>query len=355
MRLRLHPDVVVAWRNPGCVQIGLGSDRGLILDDLTPDGEALLAGLRSGEHSLDSLRALAAERGLPGREVDRLVDALREQGAILAEPVVPLLRTRAHLLPVARAATLRHPGVDGWTLVHARLAARILLVGTAYFGSRLARMLVSAGIGEVGVHDRRPVSARDLAEGEVYLPSDLGRPRHQVLAERVPGVIPHADAVTTNADLVVLIGAGALEPMVWDPYLRTDTTHLPLLLGERDVVVGPLVRPGQTCCLRCLDLFRADRDPAWPTVAVQAAHHRFGPRDPLLLDLACVTAAAQLLLLVDEPGRASLDGVSLEVGLDDPVPTLRRWPAHPRCGCTWPPAGRRAEVAPALGDLGSPG
>ena len=34
-------------------------------------------------------------------------------------------------------------------------------------------------------------------------------------------------------------------------------------------LVGPLVVPGVTSCLTCADLHRADRDSAWPAVAMQ--------------------------------------------------------------------------------------
>lgn len=338
MRLRLHPDVVVAWRGPASLQVGLGPDHGVVFDDLSPGVETVMAALRAGEHCLPALHALGRERGVPEVDIDRLVDTLHERGVILGDHVIPLVRRRSTLMPVARSATLRREGRDGWLLINQRLMSRVLIVGADYFGSRLARLLVAAGIGEVLVHDPRPVGARDLADGEVFLPSDIGRPRQQAIADRLPGVVPIRDPADTTSSLAVLVGTGALDPLAWEPFLRNDRRHLPLVLGERDATIGPLVVPGSTCCLRCIDLYRSDRDPSWPAVAAQASTHEFGPRDPLLLDLASVTTAAQVLLAVESPGRCALEGSTLEVGLDQPIPTVRRWPAHPRCGCTWPPA-----------------
>ena len=43
--------------------------------------------------------------------------------------------------------------------------------------------------------------------------------------------------------------------------------------GTRDGtgIVGPLVVPGLTSCLRCADLQRCDRDECWPQLAAQLA------------------------------------------------------------------------------------
>lgn len=335
MKLRLHPDLVVAWRDAASLQIGLGHEHGVILDDLTPAAETVLSALRKGEHSLPGLRRLAGERGLAPTEVDRLVELLSASGAILAEPVIPLVRSRASLLPVARGVALRRPGVDGWVLMNRRLTTRVLIVGAAFVGARLARLLLGAGVGEVAVHDPRPLDTRDL-DDPAYRPTDLGRPRHQVLAARVTGVLAVPDPSTLDCHVAVLTGSGALDPLVWDPFVSADIPHLSLVLGERGATIGPLVHPGLTCCLRCVELYRSDRDPSWPTVAAQASRHRFGPRDPLLLELTAVHTAAQLLRHVDEPESSLLAGVSLDLDLDDPVPVLRRWPTHPRCGCSWP-------------------
>src|SRR5690625_7709835 len=37
-------------------------------------------------------------------------------------------------------------------------------------------------------------------------------------------------------------------------------SHLSVVLTERRSVIGPYVVPGQSCCVRCLDLHRADQD-----------------------------------------------------------------------------------------------
>ena len=47
--------------------------------------------------------------------------------------------------------------------------------------------------------------------------------------------------------------------------------HLAASAREAIGVVGPLVLPGRTACLSCLELARSDRDPAWPLILAQLA------------------------------------------------------------------------------------
>jgi hypothetical protein len=95
------------------------------------------------------------------------------------------------------------------------------------------------------------------------------------------------------------------------------------------------VLPGRTGCLRCADLHRADRDPAWPVVAAQLAgvrRRREEPSDVVLATLAAALGARQCLDLLDgrEPAAA---GASLELSLTDWRLRRRGWPPHRRCDC----------------------
>ena len=64
------------------------------------------------------------------------------------------------------------------------------------------------------------------------------------------------------ASLVVLTGRPPAELAA--ALMRERMPHLAASAAEAIGVVGPLVRPGQTACLGCLDRTRADADPAWP-------------------------------------------------------------------------------------------
>jgi bacteriocin biosynthesis cyclodehydratase domain-containing protein len=113
--------------------------------------------------------------------------------------------------------------------------------------------------------------------------------------------------------------------------------HLAASASEAIGVVGPLVLPGRSACLRCLDLTRAERDPAWPLILAQLAGQ--SGADPLACDTVLATmvaaqAAAQALAFLDQggPGPAVING-TLELVLPGWQWRRRSWPAHPRCGC----------------------
>src|SRR6516165_8762324 len=80
---------------------------------------------------------------------------------------------------------------------------------------------------------------------------------------------PHAAVSPTAVDLVVLSDYLLADPrMVRDLHTR-GVPHLPVRVRDGTGLVGPLVIPGVTSCLRCADLHRSDRDAAWPVVASQ--------------------------------------------------------------------------------------
>jgi hypothetical protein len=111
--------------------------------------------------------------------------------------------------------------------------------------------------------------------------------------------------------------------------------HLVADVRSRTGIVGPFVVPGRTGCLRCADLHRRDADPAWPVLAAQltAAGPPSGGATTTCL-LTAVTAALQVLAYLDGAAAPVTLGATLELRPPDPVPVLRRWPAHPSCGCT---------------------
>lgn len=59
------------------------------------------------------------------------------------------------------------------------------------------------------------------------------------------------------------------EPRLVRDLQREGIAHLPVRVRDGTGLVGPLVIPGVTSCLRCADLHRSDRDPAWPAIAAQ--------------------------------------------------------------------------------------
>ena len=103
-------------------------------------------------------------------------------------------------------------------------------------------------------------------------PTDAHRPRGVAAAEAVRRVAPDVDLAPLRpgtATFAVLVGFAAPAALTALSYGTRRLAHLAVTVRDGTVVVGPLVRPGRTPCLNCLDLHRRDRDPAWPAIAAQ--------------------------------------------------------------------------------------
>jgi bacteriocin biosynthesis cyclodehydratase domain-containing protein len=137
-------------------------------------------------------------------------------------------------------------------------------------------------------------------------------------------------------DLVVLTDALLPEPALLSALQSARTAHLPVRLRDGAGVVGPLVLPGRTACLRCLELHRRGRDPAWPAVAAQLVGQP-GRGDPACAVAASALGAAQALAALDGiaggGGTPPVLDATLEVDPTAGVLLRRHWPAHPDCGC----------------------
>lgn len=118
--------------------------------------------------------------------------------------------------------------------------------------------------------------------------------------------------------------------------MRERVPHLAASAREAIGVVGPLVVPGQSACLRCLDLTRTDRDPAWPLILAQVAAREAVPGacDAPLAAAVAAQATTQALTFLDRaaPGEVVTNG-TLELVLPGWQWRRRSWPPHQRCGC----------------------
>jgi len=382
VQVQIKPGLRRAWRGPGTVQIGLDPRRGTVLDGLTDADRELLDRLGTG---LDE-KALPAG---PANGTDRTRQLLR----LLADAGV-LVQTRAgraalsrlgaahgRLAPDAAVWSVVHRDAgDGWELLARRAGRRIEVVGAGRTGTGIATTLAASGVGRVQVRDPRPVTDGDIApygagRSEVGLPREeaarlaiqrTGRPgptppggpavpgRGTPAApgrdgRAVPGhAVPdrgrdtpgRPDPPTPVPELVVVVEETVADAAAADTLLAADVPHLSVVIGEAGATVGPLVLPGRGPCLRCLELHRADRDPAWPRLLAQLLTERHGspPEETGCAGLTAALAALQVLTLIDGHRAPACLGATLEVELPDGLISRREWPAHPACGCHWPPA-----------------
>ncbi|MDP9118315.1 MAG: hypothetical protein M3O28_13845, partial [Actinomycetota bacterium] len=169
-------------------------------------------------------------------------------------------------------------------------------------------------------------------------PADEGRRFLAAATAAVHRAAPDADAacppLDQHPDLAVLAFAEPVDSERRDALHARAIAHLTVRLAADHGVVGPLVIPGRTSCLRCADLHRRDRDPAWPALAVQlTVPRRYGPASDVgLATVIAGVASLQVLCFLDGDRSAAVDG-TLEMHLPDWRLRRRSWPVHPDCDC----------------------
>ncbi|SEJ19762.1 hypothetical protein [Demequina mangrovi] len=161
--------------------------------------------------------------------------------------------------------------------------AHVRVQGVSGAGAAAAIAAAAAGAASVSLvalaGDRGPAGTRHLARR---------------LAEEAPGIRVHLDA-TRRVDGEVIAAYGAV-PARLQHRLMLAGPHVVMLADEAGWAVLP-VSPGTAACARCLDLRRADADPAWPVLAAQCEAYA-PPRDPLSASLAGALAASSLAALL---------------------------------------------------------
>ncbi len=113
-------------------------------------------------------------------------------------------------------------------------------------------------------------------------------------------------------------------------------------LVEGGAVIGPLVVPGQTACLRCLDAFHSEEDPSWALLVEQYARAVSSDRadgipepvDPALATIAVGWAARDVSAYL-EGGTPTTWSSTVRLAPELDTIESRSWPTHPDCGCSW--------------------
>lgn len=126
---------------------------------------------------------------------------------------------------------------------------------------------------------------------------------------------------------VVLVAQHVVEPRRTAALMAADVPHLPVVFTADRCEIGPLVHPGRSACLRCVEEQRHAADPAWPWILAQLVDRAPVAVSPAVA-LEAGLVAAQLLSAAPAP-----TGRSIAVH-DDLRP--RRWREHrraPDCGC----------------------
>jgi bacteriocin biosynthesis cyclodehydratase domain-containing protein len=337
----LKPALRRLWRDDHTLQLGVAPPHAVVLAGLD---ERAIRWVDRLDGSCDRLAWIAGAMadGLTRTQAEHLLTLLEDAGALqdAAAPAGALeslpAEERDRLAPDLAALALLH-GEPGEVLAR-RQAALVEVRGLGRVGSGLTALLAAAGVGHLLPVDPEPTRAGDSTPGGL-LARDPGLGRERATRRAVQRTAPRArtDATDRTPDAVVLAGpeqgsADAAE------LLRDGVPHLLVAVSETTGIVGPLVLPGTSACLRCLDLHRTDRDPAWPRLRAQlAVPAPTAAADVVLTSTVVATAAQQLLGWIDSAGQSPAACVNGTLELASPGWRFRRrsWSPHPACGCGW--------------------
>jgi hypothetical protein len=303
---RLSADALVLERGASEWQVGLEPGRAVVFHG---DGFRAVLRLLDGSHPLPMVRDVARRVGITRPQLHAGLAALLMAGLLDERDVLPISATPS---------------------------SRVRLVGAGQLGRQVAALLVDSGLGELYIFDDEPPEP-------LHSSSALGS-RGQALCSQLlgrgPGTItavghwskPEAPVMDLT---VVAIDRPEVDRLLTEHLVRTDQPHLLVRSHGSGVVVGPLVIPGRTSCVRCADLARRDADPHWPTVLNQLTRVSQTAPPALVAWAAAVTVVQALSFLAG--GTPETAGATLEIGSSDHAMRLRSWPAHAECGCGWWP------------------
>lgn len=214
-----------------------------------------------------------------------------------------------------------------------QLALRMGLQDSAELEEMLAAMARLGVLQESSSESRRALSIRVHGDGplSVLLADGL-----RCSGARV-SVTSHGNAAVARADLVLLADALATDPRLLRELHTARTPHLPVRMRDGTGFVGPLVIPGVTSCLSCVDRHRTDRDPAWPALAAQLREVIGCADRPTVLATAALALSQVQRVIAGVRGvggaAPSALNTSWEIDVADDSLTARRWSRHPLCGC----------------------
>lgn len=269
--LTLDPAAPLLWRSPTSLQLGVAPVLA-VLPEVSGVAESVLAALRTG--------ASRAELDLlgPPDAVGALLDRLR-----------PALVTVRNDRPVPVRLTAPRPAhidVDG------------------------------------------PDDLVRSIGGGLHL---LGHPVRRTAGSDLPGA-PGGSDLPGGSGVVVLAAHHVLSPHRAARWMTRDVPHLPVIVLDQAALVGPLVVPGSTACLRCADEHRLDDDPAWPAIGAQLLRRRPAglAADPrVLAEVVAVLGRA----LSGDPAAGPLAGVEVRIDGRSGAVSRRDRPWHERCLC----------------------
>ena len=336
--LRLRPGTPVLQCGPTGVQFGADARWALRCTGLSSSDIAWCQEI--GARANASLTSVARRQGLTGQRFAELVHMLHNAG-LLTDP--------RHAGPLALGSLRADAAGHVTALRRAQACVGISSLGSAdclgRLGAMLALTLATAGVGQLVFADSTPVQATDVGYG-IYGVDDVGKQRDSVLRQAIARCAPqtHVSAEARVDLLVTVEHHGMLMPQ-YSSLMGRAIPHLPVIMQQASMTVGPLVLPGTTACTTCHMLHKADADAAWPGIHQQLLALPALPQDAALAASTACVVAANVLCHIDQLMPTAVNH-TIDLALPTLLPHITALPAHPGCGCTGLPTPRHSPPAP---------
>lgn len=327
-------------RGTDAIQIGLDPADGIILTSVL-EGTDQLLGMLDGTHQLSKIRNAASDLGIAGSYLTWMLQVL--DSARLLHHIKRSIE-HADAIPYGNAAPAERQASVGYgsdvgdgSFVdpacgrrHAERIqnGRVRVVGSGRLAHAVGASLLVAGIGRLYLAD---AAGSDNMAGAVTLASQLEPKASTTLIRPVS----HWSKPEHPPPDLTVIALDAAEPprRISDDYARSDQRHLFVRPMPDAAIVGPLVDPGSSPCICCLDHIRRDADPGWPYLLKQLGGYNLAI-PTFAAHWAGITATTQILSVLAQQ-RASVVGATIEISPGDFSTQVRKWPMHPDCGCAW--------------------
>ena len=324
--MRIRGGCAILWRQQGVSQIGTSPAQRTIVSGLSLAEQRLLDELARSLEAGGIYRAARRSR-VPVKRARQLVEELERQGALVSSATTEL--------GGADGVYWDRLGIDAKARSAALSQAVLAVHGVSALAQEAALWLAEAGVGTI-------LSTRAPKDGGL----------EPLLSARFPALRTRAP-LRTRPDVMVTVDAHVVEPLLARRLAQEGIIHLPVVVGEAGVRVGPVLGGGGPCST-CLELWERDADPCWPALATQMRTLPMPDVERLVLHESAALAAravvdtllGQALPVEDDAGGCGGTGDptggsalwwathSVEVDGQDPLGRRRAWQRHPECLCS---------------------
>jgi molybdopterin-synthase adenylyltransferase len=270
-----------------------GAHDDFVLPEVSQGDRLILQRLSGGFADQAELRQILHQHGLASDELGRSLAQLEQLGLAERSTDESLLsdqQAERYDRQLVYLADLAQPGVPGEQLQRQLLEAQVMLLGCGGLGSWTACGLVCAGVGSLVLVDDDRVELSNLNRQLLFTEADLGGLKVVAAAEALMAnnselkVNPIERRIRGVEDLGELLDGVDLliSTADWPPYQLARWVNqacLPagvpyLTAGQFPplIRVGPLVVPGRSACLECLEQQTRHNYPLYD----ELAHFRAG-------------------------------------------------------------------------------